>query len=325
MKDSILVVYDSVLNLAVERRRFYQTVNRVNDACIEYACGVLIDILIPSAALESFEREYGEISADNIYVLQTEGLNKQPLICYMEQIYKFCEKNPYMYIFFPSSIWGRSISAWLGGKFETGVTADVVELLYQSNEKDFLFVRATAENELLSQIRCDKNPKIASVRGKKEQKDKKRQPQYIKLDNPMIYAQNNIHVLNREIYNLEIKDSRVVIGIGRGLNDEEISYIKEFAKLYGIPIVGSKPLVELGVLSKDKQVGQSGKFIDCDLYIAVGISGAPQHIVGILECKKIVAINPDAYAPIHQYADISIIKSAKTVFGEMLSMKLGVI
>jgi electron transfer flavoprotein alpha subunit len=107
---------------------------------------------------------------------------------------------------------------------------------------------------------------------------------------------------------VDITKSDIVIGIGRGIKEQDnLAMIEEFAASIGGVVACSRPIVDSDWLPKDRQVGSSGKVIKPKLYIAIGISGAFQHVAGMKGAETIVAINKDANAPIFNEADYGIV------------------
>jgi electron transfer flavoprotein alpha subunit/NAD-dependent dihydropyrimidine dehydrogenase PreA subunit len=122
--------------------------------------------------------------------------------------------------------------------------------------------------------------------------------------------------------NAGIEDADIIVAAGRGCRKKEnLALIQELADALGGVTAGSRALVELDWIPHTKQVGQSGLTVGPQLYIAVGISGAIQHLVGMSSAKTVIAINKDPYAPIFKVADLGIVGDAMEIV-PMLIKKL---
>lgn len=107
---------------------------------------------------------------------------------------------------------------------------------------------------------------------------------------------------------VDISEADVLVSIGRGIGDEDnLDIIFDLAEAIGATVSSSRPIVDAGWLPKDRQVGQSGKTVQPDVYLAFGISGAVQHIAGMKGAGTIIAVNTDPNAPIFDYADYGIV------------------
>lgn len=117
-----------------------------------------------------------------------------------------------------------------------------------------------------------------------------------------------VEYIEAAVGDVDVTKADVVVGIGRGIKEQaNLSMVEEFAKVVGGVVACSRPIVDANWLPKDRQVGSSGKTVKPKLYIAVGISGAFQHIAGMKNSDTIIAINKDSNAPIFNEADYGIV------------------
>jgi electron transfer flavoprotein alpha subunit len=118
---------------------------------------------------------------------------------------------------------------------------------------------------------------------------------------------------------VDITEADVLVSIGRGIEEEEnIPLVEELADALGATLSSSRPIVDNGWLPKNRQVGQSGKVVEPDVYIAIGISGAVQHVAGMKGADTIIAINTDPNAPIYDIADYGIVDDLFEVVPQLI-------
>ena len=113
---------------------------------------------------------------------------------------------------------------------------------------------------------------------------------------------------NINIISIDISTSDLLLSVGRGIGDEtNLELIFSTAEAMGATVSSSRPIVDAGWLPKDRQVGQSGTKVSPSIYLAIGISGAVQHIAGIKNSKVIISINKDPKAPIFDASDYGVV------------------
>lgn len=116
-----------------------------------------------------------------------------------------------------------------------------------------------------------------------------------------------------------LEAAKIIVGVGRGCcRQEDLDLARRLAEQLGGVLAGSRPLVEEGLLPHTRQVGQSGITVGPDLYIALGISGAIQHVVGMNTSGTVIAINTDPQAPIFKVADLGIVGNARQIIPFLL-------
>jgi len=135
---------------------------------------------------------------------------------------------------------------------------------------------------------------------------------------------NNLSVAVQDIFIEEktgpqLEDSKIVISAGRGMVDvENLKFIEKLATKLNAAIGGTRAIVDAGWMPYSQQVGQTGKTVKPDVYIACGISGATQHQVGMKDSKFIIAINKDEEAPIFQIADLGVVGDTLSIIPKLI-------
>jgi electron transfer flavoprotein alpha subunit len=107
---------------------------------------------------------------------------------------------------------------------------------------------------------------------------------------------------------VDLSAAQVIVSVGRGIGEQEnVKLVEELAKALGAEMAASRPICDAGWLPMERQVGSSGQTVAPKVYVAVGISGAIQHLVGMKGAKTVIAINKDADAPIFEIADVGVV------------------
>jgi electron transfer flavoprotein alpha subunit len=107
---------------------------------------------------------------------------------------------------------------------------------------------------------------------------------------------------------VDLTQAEVIVSVGRGIKEQKnIEMVKQLAEALGGEIAASRPICDSGWLPMDRQIGSSGQTVAPKLYLALGISGAIQHIVGMKGARSVIAINKDHEAPIFEIADVAVV------------------
>lgn len=210
---------------------------------------------------------------------------------------------------------GRDLAPRVACKLETGLTADCTELDIDEETGLLVSTRPTFGGNLMATIMCpDHRPQMSTVRPgvfKKGTPDDSRTGEIVAEDVHIDPKEIRVQLVERikevaEAVNLE--EAEVIVSGGRGLKDEKgFEMLKELADLLGGTVGASRAAVDAGWIPHAHQVGQTGKNVSPKLYIAVGISGAIQHLAGMSGADTVVAINKDPDAPIFGVADYAVV------------------
>lgn len=203
--------------------------------------------------------------------------------------------------------------------FVSAIPAKTIKTGFENNimYNHYVYLRSTNNDSFLSKIKVKEFPEIITFRslGKNSLNYESQKinciVKYILPDDKRIEVGSINCITNKSQHSL-------VIGIGRGVNKETINKLCMLSKEYNIKVVCTKPLVENKTFLFENQVGQSGFTICPDVYLALGISGSIQHLLGIKNCKKIIAVNTDELANIHSVANFSIIQDCNIFVDKLI-------
>ena len=220
---------------------------------------------------------------------------------------------------------GRDIAPRISAGMHTGLTADCIGL--DINDKGQLAAtRPTFGGKLMATILCKTLPQMATVRPKVF----KPAPENIVKDTKFVYLKPEIDKIENRVEFIkfvkninstinELDSAEIIVAGGKGMKNEQgFQLLKEFADCIGGHVGASRGAVDMGLASQDIQIGQTGKTVTPKLYIACGISGAIQHVVGMNESDKIIAINIDEKAPIFQVSDCGIVGDAFEIIPQLI-------
>ena len=253
--------------------------------------------------------QYG---ADEVRLLQHPDLNT-----YIHENYGFAltrelEKSSVDYLFLPATNNGKELSALLSAHLGVGVATDCISLSVWG-EGDVEAVRPVSAGKALSTVRFKgKKPYILTLRPnvfREADSPISRPGEVFKVDIQLPeFSRQAQQLVKRVGSQLDITEARIVVSGGLGMQGpENFKLLEELAEVLGGAVGASRPVVDNGWREYSNQVGQTGRTVSPDLYIACGISGSVQHLAGMSSSRCIVAINTDPNAPIFSVADYGIV------------------
>ncbi len=212
----------------------------------------------------------------------------------------------YSHIFAPATTFGKNVMPRVAVKLDVAQISDVISV-----ESEDTFIRPIYAGNALATVKSNDLKKVITIRPTSFDVIAKDGGSGIVEDLQFDSNKSDSEFVDREESKSdrpELSTARIVVSGGRGLQSaDNFKLINDIADKLNAAIGASRAAVDAGYVSNDYQVGQTGKVVVPDLYIAVGISGAIQHLAGMKESKIIVAINKDEEAPIFKFSDFGLV------------------
>ncbi|MCK4912321.1 MAG: electron transfer flavoprotein subunit alpha [Candidatus Omnitrophica bacterium] len=275
-----------------------------------YVGAILLGNNITGKAQELIHR-----GADKVFVVDSPALEHYIAENYTKAISGLIGKHKPEVILAGATTTGRSLVSRIAVNIHTGLTADCTGLDIDKEKKILIQTRPAFGGNIMAQIISPNHrPQMATVRHKvmpeasidvlrtgetiKESFDENLQDKRIKF----------LDFIKEAISTVNLSEADIIVSGGRGLGEgKNFSLIEELAEVLGAAVGSSRASVDAGWIPYSHQVGQTGRTVCPKIYIACGISGQIQHLVGMQSAKTIIAINKDPEAPIFKVADYSIV------------------
>ena len=267
-------------------------------------------LICKTGLAENFKEAFINSGFDYVYIAENNRLTHYSTELYSKIALDIIKEVKPDIILVGATTQGRDLAPRISSSLHTGLTADCTGL--DINEKGQLAAtRPTFGGKLMATILCKTLPQMATVRPKVF----KPAPENIVKDTKFVYFKPDIENIKTKVEFVEfvkgmntcineLDSAQIIVAGGRGMKNEAgFELLKNFAESIGGCVGASRGAVEMGLAPVDIQIGQTGKTVTPKLYIACGISGAIQHIVGMQESDKIIAINNDEKAPIFEVCD----------------------
>ena len=253
--------------------------------------------------------------ADHVIIVNDEPFRMYRTDIYTKAIVQIARVKKPEIILIGATPQGRDLAPRVANRLRTGLTADCTGLEICTDEGILLQTRPAFGGNIMATIVCpDNRPQMATVRPgvmKQSPSDPERtgikEEMTIDLDEKdFVIRILDIIASTRKSEKLE--DAKIIVAGGHGVNDQEgFKVLETLAAELGAEVGASRAAVDAGWIGQEHQIGQTGKTVQPDLYIACGISGSTQHMAGMSQAKYVISINTDRKAPIVSASDVTFI------------------
>ena len=300
----------------------------------------LAAVLLGRRRAEVMADRLASYGADKIYLVEHEMLEHYQTAPYRRVICELVEQYKPQIMLYGATAMGRDLAPGVASAMWCGLTADCTDLQIGDHkigrtdvvhENLMLQIRPAFGGSIIATIiNYDRWPQMATVREgvmvmpppDHDREAEVLRPEVTALDGfvpPLRIIESERH--KKEV---DLKAARVIVAGGAGVGSKDnFGLLWELANCLGGAVGASRAAIDLGLIVKDHQVGQTGTTVRPALYIACGISGAVQHRAGMEEAARIVAINTDPHAPIFSFAHYGIVGDLKQVIPKMIKAVRG--
>jgi electron transfer flavoprotein alpha subunit len=259
--------------------------------------------------------------ADKVYIAENKNLKDFTSLPYAKVVVELIKEYQPQVVLYGASTTGRDVAPRIASELRVGLTADCTDLQigdYSTKDKEYKNILyqirpAFGGNIIATIVSPEHRPQMATVREgvmKMNKQDKNRKGELIEFK-PKITDELLLTEIIKKFQqekSVNLKGANIIVSGGMGVGSKDnFKLIHDLAHVLGAEVGGSRAAVDAGFISKDHQVGQTGTTVRPKLYIAIGISGQIQHMAGMNQSSRIVAINHDPNAPIFQIAHYGIV------------------
>lgn len=288
--------------------------------------GIKLTALLLGSGIKDLGKGLRNHGADEVLVVDNKELEHYTTDGYTKVICDLVNKRKPGILFIGATFIGRDLGPRVAARLETGLTADCTSLDVDITNGNLLATRPAFGGNLMATIVCpDHRPQMATVRPgvfeKLEEEEKEGGVEEIQVNLSSEDIRTKVLEIvkeNKEI--VDISEANFIVAGGRGMGSQEnFKLLYELAEALGGVVAASRAAVDKGWLDKAYQVGQTGKTVRPNIYIACGISGAIQHVAGMQDSDLIIAVNKDESAPIMKIADYGIVGDIVKVIPQMIA------
>ena len=288
--------------------------------------GVKLTALLLGSGIKDLGKGLRNHGADEVLVVDNKELEHYTTDGYTKVICDLVNKRKPGILFIGATFIGRDLGPRVAARLETGLTADCTSLDVDITNGNLLATRPAFGGNLMATIVCpDHRPQMATVRPgvfeKLEEEEKEGGVEEISVNLSSEDIRTKVlEIVKENKERVDISEANFIVAGGRGMGSQEnFKLLYELAEALGGVVAASRAAVDKGWLDKAYQVGQTGKTVRPNIYIACGISGAIQHVAGMQDSDLIIAVNKDESAPIMKIADYGIVGDIVKVIPQMIA------
>lgn len=276
----------------------------------------IVTAILIGHELGNIVEELIHYGADHVIIVKDEPFKVYQTAIYTKAIVQIAREKKPEILLFGATPQGRDLAPRVANRLRTGLTADCTGLEIDPKEGILLQTRPAFGGNIMATIVCpDNRPQIATVRPgvmKKYPRDPERTGTQevitVDLDEKDFVTRVLDIIASTKRKHVKLEDARIIVAGGHGVDSPEgFKILEDLAVEMGAEVGASRAAVDAGWIGQEHQVGQTGKTVQPDLYIACGISGAIQHLAGMSQSKHIISINTDKKAPIVAASDVTFV------------------
>jgi electron transfer flavoprotein alpha subunit len=276
------------------------------------AMGLPVEAAVAGSGTGALAHEAATKKVAKVYAVDHELLKEYTADGYTAAVDALVRKTNPRIVLFPHTYQARDFAPKVATRFGQVLISDVIAARVEAGSP--IFVRLLFQGKLNGDVRPTGNgPYFASIQAGAWRADSlKSGSAEVETFSPRLDAANIREKpeapFRESARAVDLTAAEIIVSVGRGIKEKEnIPVVEELAKALGAELAASRPICDAGWLPMERQVGSSGQTVAPKVYMAVGISGAIQHLVGMKGAKTIVAINKDPNAPIFEVADYGIV------------------
>ncbi len=263
--------------------------------------------------------------ADQVYRAEHPLLARYQGDAYTTALHLVCQQAQPNVILLAGDSIGRELGPRLAHRLKAGFVADFSDVDLDAGSGRLLFTRQAYGGKAMAVVQPHLSPVVATVKVRAldpATKEEGRTGEEIRVDVALEASQLKTHLLDKvqeEVAGVKLEDAKIVVSGGRGLRGPEgFKVLEELARVLRGAVGASRAATDAGWVPPSWQVGQTGKSVSPELYLAFGISGATQHVAGMSGAKHIVAVNTDPEAPIFKVAQLGVVGDWKAVATKLI-------